>query len=62
VPRFVSTTERLPDLPGFLGVYAIPSDFRLSVVIPVYNERRWLGELVRRLEAVPIPKEIIIGI
>ncbi len=43
-----------------LGIYAIPTDFKLSVVIPVYNERRWIRELVRRVEAVPIHKEILI--
>jgi glycosyltransferase involved in cell wall biosynthesis len=37
-----------------------PSSFLLSVVIPVYNERRWLAELVQRVRAVPVPKEIII--
>jgi glycosyltransferase involved in cell wall biosynthesis len=37
-----------------------PSSFLLSVVIPVYNERRWLPELVRRVRAVPVPKEIVI--
>ncbi len=43
-----------------LGIYPLPSGFRLSVVIPVYNERQWIGELVRRVAAVPIPKEILI--
>ena len=43
-----------------LGVYAIPAGFKLSVVIPVYNEERWIREVVRRVRAVPIPKEIII--
>jgi glycosyltransferase involved in cell wall biosynthesis len=38
----------------------LPPEFLLSVVIPVYNERRWLTELVRRVRAVPVPKEIII--
>jgi glycosyltransferase involved in cell wall biosynthesis len=38
----------------------LPPDFRLSVVIPVYNERRWLAEVVRRVQTVPVPKEIII--
>jgi glycosyltransferase involved in cell wall biosynthesis len=33
---------------------------KLSVVIPVYNERQWVEELVRRVQAVPIPKEIIL--
>jgi glycosyltransferase involved in cell wall biosynthesis len=43
-----------------LGIYPIPAGFKLSVVIPVYNEERWLRELVRRVDAVPIPKEIIL--
>jgi glycosyltransferase involved in cell wall biosynthesis len=43
-----------------LGVYPLPDGFKLSVVIPVYNERPWIGELLRRVEAVPIPKEIIL--
>jgi glycosyltransferase involved in cell wall biosynthesis len=43
-----------------LGGWTVPERFKLSVVIPVYNERPWLGELVRRVEAVPVPKEIII--
>jgi glycosyltransferase involved in cell wall biosynthesis len=43
-----------------LGIYPLPDGFKLSVVIPVYNERQWLRELVRRVRAVPIPKEIIL--
>jgi glycosyltransferase involved in cell wall biosynthesis len=43
-----------------LGIYPIPVDFKLSVVIPVYNERQWIRELLRRVEAVPVPKEIVI--
>src|SRR3954471_13302270 len=43
-----------------LGVYPIPEGFKLSVVIPVYNEERWVRELVRRVQAVPIPKELVI--
>jgi glycosyltransferase involved in cell wall biosynthesis len=43
-----------------LGIYPIPKEFKLSVVIPVYNEREWIGELLRRVQAVPIPKEIIV--
>jgi glycosyltransferase involved in cell wall biosynthesis len=43
-----------------LGIYPLPNGFRLSVVIPVYNERQWIRELVRRVAAVPIPKEILI--
>jgi glycosyltransferase involved in cell wall biosynthesis len=43
-----------------LGIYPLPAGFKLSVVIPVYNEERWIRELVRRVQAVPIPKEVII--
>jgi glycosyltransferase involved in cell wall biosynthesis len=38
----------------------VPDGFTLSVVIPVYNEQRTVLEVVRRVRAVPIPKEIII--
>jgi len=43
-----------------IGIYPIPVGFKLSVVIPVYNEERWLAELVRRVQAVPVPKELIL--
>jgi glycosyltransferase involved in cell wall biosynthesis len=45
---------------GRLGVYRLPEDFLLSVVIPVYNEEKWVAELVRRVQAVAMPKEIIL--
>jgi len=43
-----------------IGIYPIPPGFKLSVVIPVYNEEQWVRELLRRVQAVPIPKEIIV--
>lgn len=43
-----------------LGILSIPKDFKLSVVIPVYNERLYVREVIRRVEEVPIPKEIIL--
>jgi glycosyltransferase involved in cell wall biosynthesis len=43
-----------------LGVYPIPPGFKLSVVIPVYNEQQWVRALVNRVQEVPIPKEIIL--
>jgi glycosyltransferase involved in cell wall biosynthesis len=43
-----------------LGIYPIPDGFKLSVVIPVFNERQWVRELVRRVRAVPIPKEVLV--
>ena len=43
-----------------IGVYPIPEGFKLSVVIPVYNEERWIREVLRRVLAVEIPMEILI--
>jgi glycosyltransferase involved in cell wall biosynthesis len=43
-----------------LGLYPIPEGFKLSVVIPVYNERQWIRKLIDRVQATAIPKEIII--
>ena len=43
-----------------LGLYPIPDGFKLSVVIPVYNEERWVREVVRRVQAVDVPKEVVI--
>ena len=43
-----------------LGIIPIPEGFKVSVVIPVYNERQWVRELVRRVQEVPIPKEILL--
>jgi len=42
------------------GDLPFPKGFLLSVVIPVYNEERWIREVVRRVRADPIPKEIVI--
>jgi glycosyltransferase involved in cell wall biosynthesis len=36
------------------------SEVCLSVVIPVYNEQRTLAEVLRRVRAVPVAKEIIL--
>jgi glycosyltransferase involved in cell wall biosynthesis len=43
-----------------LGIYAIPDDFLLSVVIPVFNEQATLREIVDRVREVPIRKEITV--
>lgn len=43
-----------------LGFYAIPDELRLSVVIPVYNEEATLEEIVQRVCAVAIRKEVIL--
>jgi glycosyltransferase involved in cell wall biosynthesis len=43
-----------------MGVYPLPAGLRISVVVPVYNEKATVAEIVRRIRAVPIPKEIIL--
>lgn len=42
-----------------LGFYVIPSGKLLSVVIPVYNEVETLLDLLEKVKAVPIRKEIV---
>ncbi|HMO12888.1 MAG TPA: glycosyltransferase family 2 protein [Pirellulaceae bacterium] len=42
--------------PGFVW----PKDFKLSVVIPIYNERHTVTRVLCRVAALPVPKEIII--
>jgi glycosyltransferase involved in cell wall biosynthesis len=43
-----------------LGIYRIPDGFRLSVVIPVYNERRTIETVVERVRGTGVPCEIVI--
>ncbi|MBY0587968.1 glycosyltransferase family 2 protein [bacterium] len=64
-PSDVAFLERLERVLGSpvlrqWGVYRIPSRFRLSIVVPVYNERATINEILRRIRAVPIAKEIIL--
>jgi glycosyltransferase involved in cell wall biosynthesis len=63
--RSAADTQQLRQLLGDpvsrqLGVYPLPDGFILSVVVPVFNERRTVKELVRRVRAVPLPLEVIL--
>ncbi len=40
--------------------YAVPEGFRLSIIIPVYNEEATIYEILARVAAVPLPKEIVL--
>jgi glycosyltransferase involved in cell wall biosynthesis len=40
--------------------FAVPRDFKLSIVIPVYNEARTIRQVLAHVAALPIGKEIII--
>ena len=54
-PRDQTPLSRIPP--------ATPKDLKticLSVVVPVYNEVKTIGEIVRRIQATPYVKEIII--
>jgi glycosyltransferase involved in cell wall biosynthesis len=42
------------------GIVPPPKAILLSVVIPVFNERKTLAEILRRVRAAPIAKEIIL--
>jgi glycosyltransferase involved in cell wall biosynthesis len=50
----------IQDLPVSASADAAPSTVCLSVVIPVFNEKNTLEEILRRVREVPIEKEIII--
>ncbi len=50
--------EELSDEP--IGTIMTPPGFVLSVVIPVYNERETIRKVVKRVERLPLPKEIIL--
>ena len=58
VLRVVRETSREPDRPSKL--LSPPKKLRVSVVVPVYNECATLLEIIRRIRAVPIDKEIIL--
>ncbi|GMQ80551.1 MAG: glycosyltransferase family 2 protein [Planctomycetia bacterium] len=49
-----------PNLCRQLGIYRLPADFLLSVVVPVYNEVRTLPEVIRRVRSTGIPTQIIV--
>ncbi len=43
-----------------LGIFNLPSDFRLSVVIPVFNEVNTVVEVIERVRRTALPLEIIL--
>ena len=60
-----ATRERLFELLGEatcrrLGLYRVPEPLLLSVVIPVYDEKDSIHEILRQVRAVPIRKQIIL--
>lgn len=43
-----------------LGVYEIPQGFKLSVVIPAYNESKTIEKVIARVRATGLPCEMVI--
>ncbi len=43
-----------------LGIYLLPDDFLLSVVIPIFNEVGTIEEIIQRVRACGIPCELIL--
>ncbi len=43
-----------------LGIYHVPEDLCLSIVMPIYNEEATLREIVDRVRAVAIRKQLIL--
>ncbi len=68
--RVNNTLDRLQQLSGQLTSdddyepavcdYQVPRNFRLSIVIPVFNEERTIHRVLARVAALPLPTEIIV--
>ena len=43
-----------------LGIYELPEGFVLSIVIPIYNERETIEEVVSRVRATGLPVEMVL--
>ena len=43
-----------------LGIFRLPAEFRLSVVMPVYNEIRTLAQVIERVRSTNLPLELVI--
>ncbi len=51
-------TEEPPKAPPKRDAW--PTDFRLSVIVPVYNEEATIRPILAKLVTLPMPKEIIV--
>jgi hypothetical protein len=70
VSRMTHSLDELQRLADLLAVedgyepavrdFALPRNFKLSVVIPVYNEQNTIQQVLANVAALPIPKEIVI--
>lgn len=60
--RYVDSARRLlgPAICDRLGVYELPGGFRLSVIVPIYNELGTLEGVISRLRGTGLPLQIIV--
>jgi glycosyltransferase involved in cell wall biosynthesis len=63
----VEAFPALPELPSRLPVVslspyklALPAAFKLSVLMPVYNERSTIMKILEQVRAVDLPKEVLV--
>ncbi len=64
-PSRFARIEQLEQLLGSqacrrLGIYELPDNFLLSVVVPVFNEADTIAEVIERIRATDVPCEIVI--
>lgn len=67
VARASTTLESIDDLQRELGSgddvcdlpFDLPAGFMLSIVVPVYNEKNTIGQVIRTLHQLPLPIEVI---
>src|SRR5437764_14465585 len=70
IQRMTHSLDELQRLADLLAVaddyepvsrdFVIPRNFKISVVIPVYNEAATIRQVLANVAALPIPKEIIV--
>lgn len=60
--EYVTQMQRFlgPNACRRLAIFSLPSGFRLSVVVPVYNECSTVAEILRRLRATGLPLQIVL--
>lgn len=61
-PAYVEQCERLlgKEVVSRMAIFALPDGFRLSVIVPVYNEAKTVHRIVERVRQTGLPVEIVL--
>lgn len=61
-PEYVARVEQSLGRPTAerLGIFALPANFRLTVIVPVFNEALTVDQVVARVRATGLPLEMIL--